>query len=299
MANAELWLELADDLRISVGEIPSNTERGLDEVPNRDVAAFAAVGKVGIGGIKISPDGSLLYAMNLSDKTVYEIDIATKTLNNSYAIPDPGCNNGTYRPWALGIREGVLYAGSICDGSGAATSSPNVSDKSSRQLLQANIYKLEEGNFVSVMEFPLDYRREPPFSYGSGGCITADGWYGWVDELPVPCDGNSVGYPQPILSDLDWDDQGDMILGFIDRSGLQVGTGNYGPTGQELYFVFNAGELLHACNDGSDNWTIENPSTCSNSNGGAIGGTNNTYHQFIFDGNPNYCLLYTSPSPRD
>ena len=285
--NSELWLELQDDLRIPVGSIPNNTERGLDEVPNYDVEAFTAVGKIGIGGIKISPDGSTLYAMNLNDRKVYAIDIESKSLIDSYAIPDPGCVDGTFRPWGLGIRDGVLYAGAICDGSELVGSPPNPFNITARQVLSAHVFKLEAGTFSSVLSFPLDYLKEPPFTYG-GNCRSVTGWYGWIDEWPNSCEVNNIGYPQPILSDIEWDDQGDMILGFMDRSGLQIGSSNYGLTGETIHSVYNGGDILHACNDGSDNWVIENPATCSNANGDAIGGTNNTYLDFILPSNPDY-----------
>ena len=212
--NSELWLELQDDLRIPVGSIPNNTERGLDEVPNYDVEAFTAAGKIGIGGIKISPDGSTLYAMNLNDRKVYAIDIESKSLIDSYAIPDPGCVDGTFRPWGLGIRDGVLYAGAICDGSELVGSPPNPFNITARQVLSAHVFKLEAGTFSSVLSFPLDYLKEPPFTYG-GNCRSVTGWYGWIDEWPNSCEVNNIGYPQPILSDIEWDDQGDMILGCL------------------------------------------------------------------------------------
>ena len=79
-----------------------------------------------------------------------------------------------------------------------------------------------------------------------------------------------------------------MILGFMDRSGLQIGSSNYGLTGETIHSVYNGGDILHACNDGSDNWVIENPTTCSNTNGDAIGGSNNTYLDFILPSNPDY-----------
>ena len=208
-------------------------------------------------------------------------------------MPDPGCSNGTYRPWALGIRNGVLYAGAICDGSAAAPNAPNapnIADESTRAFLQGFVYRLDAGTFTQVLNFPLDYDREPPFGYSSGTCTSGiDGWYGWVDNLPATCENGIISYPQPILTDLEFDTDGNLILGFSDRTGFQIGFGNYGPTSNTLYSTYSAGDILFACNDGMDNWTIENPTSCTNANGGAIGGTNNTYPSFIFDGGyPNY-----------
>jgi len=259
IANGEVWLELTDDLGIDVGSIPSNTDRGLENSPNNDPEAFIKAGKVGIGDIEISEDGKTLYVMNLFDKTVYAIDIANKSVVNTFPVPDPGCTNGTYRPW----------------GSSAAPSPPTVSDKSARAFLEGFVYRLDGSTFTEVLNFPLDYDREPPFGYSSGTCTSGiDGWYGWVDELQETCENGIIAYPQPILTDLEFDDSGNLILGFTDRTGFQIGYGNYGPTGTALYSTYSGGDILFACNDGADNWSFENPTSCTNSNGGAIGGEN-------------------------
>lgn len=114
---------------INVGSVGSNTTRGLSATkttPNGDPTTFDMVGKAGIGGMDLSEDGNTLYLMNLYDKKVYAIDI-TAYLNSgtaptasnvtSYAVPDPGCTGGDYRPFALKVYDGKLYAGMVCDAS--------------------------------------------------------------------------------------------------------------------------------------------------------------------------------------
>lgn len=69
--------------------------------------------------------------MNLFDRKIYVIDLTNYFANGTMPtaanvtniiIPDPGCTNGTFRPFALKIREGVLYAGLVCDASSGNTS---------------------------------------------------------------------------------------------------------------------------------------------------------------------------------
>ena len=91
--SATVWLELEDDLGINVGQdsIGTNAERGVDQSPSHDVEAFDLVGKIGLGDMEISDDETTLFVMNILDKTVYAIDIATKTLSGTFPLPDPMC----------------------------------------------------------------------------------------------------------------------------------------------------------------------------------------------------------------
>lgn len=106
--NATKWLELTDDLGIAVSAISANpqyhtnADRGVLTAPQNDANAFNDVGKVGLGDIDLSADEKTLYVVNLYDKKLYAIDVATKTVVGSYAIPNPGCSNGQARPWAIG-----------------------------------------------------------------------------------------------------------------------------------------------------------------------------------------------------
>ncbi len=107
--NATPWLELTDDLGIAVSSIAAqpqyhtNAIREVDDaVSENDPNAFQDVGKVGLGDIELSTDGHTLYVVNLYDKTLYAINTITKTVVNSFPIPNPGCTNGESRPWGIG-----------------------------------------------------------------------------------------------------------------------------------------------------------------------------------------------------
>jgi hypothetical protein len=75
----------------------------------------------------------------------------------------------------------------------------------------------------------------------------------------------------PILSDIEFDKNGAMILGFMDRGGLMFGNGNYPPTGTSPLHQYNvSGDLLRACSNGAG-WTLESGGACG---GITAGGAN-------------------------
>ena len=117
--------------------------------PNNDPEAFGKIGKVGIGDIDISEDEETLYVMSLNDKTVYAISTDDKSLINSYPVPDPGCEGGVFRPFAISYHQGALYVGGVCD----AQLSQQEGD------LSATVYQLVDNEFVSILNFPLDYPK--------------------------------------------------------------------------------------------------------------------------------------------
>ncbi|MCG8330648.1 MAG: hypothetical protein MI974_23325, partial [Chitinophagales bacterium] len=258
-------------LGIDIGTVPSNAMRNLPaskNQPNNDPDVFSLVAKSSLGDIDISEDESTLYIVNLneSDRAVYAILIDSD--NNPataptagdvtrYAVPDPGCNLGTYRPFGLKFYKGDLYVGVVCDGSNGGTTAD----------LTATVYQLAlssgASSMTSVLNFPLTYTKGSVW----GGCPT--NWLPWQDNFPFVgvCGGapgvtsgygSFVIYPQAVLSDIEFDDDGSMILGFFDRSGHQVGAANYGLTGTSLYYSVISGDILRAGSDGAGGFVIEN-----------------------------------------
>jgi PKD repeat protein len=230
--------------------VPSNSVRGLfagKTTPNKDLDVFGLVGKVGIGGMTLSADGNTLYFVNLFDKKVYAIDITnylitgtlpTSSNVTSYAVPDPTCTGGNYRPFAIKIYDGKLYVGVVCD----AFISQNKSD------LTAHIYSLDLNNtssgFATVFDFPLTY----PKGYPAQNHDTKTGWYPWTDDMSVTWGNNDNTYPQPVLSDIAFDLDGTMAIAFFDRTAHQVGTNNYDdPTFTHLdHENYAGGDILRA-----------------------------------------------------
>ena len=234
-------------------------------VPNLDTAAYADVGKVAFGDLDISEDEETLWFVNLFDRTLYSLDIgltpSTPTVSDltAYPITDPGCANGDYRPWAIGIHRGQVYVGVVCTGETAQLSSE----------LHAYVLKLRSNGsgFDSVLDFPLNYTRGPILEASLGQKPGPDEWQAWtVNEasmgLGAVAFGDFIVYTQPILADIEFDVDNTLLLGFADRSGHQLGRANYLPTQTVNINPPSGGDVLRACEVGSGVWAIESNGSC-------------------------------------
>ncbi|MCB0183531.1 MAG: hypothetical protein KDE31_04665, partial [Caldilineaceae bacterium] len=179
----------------------------------------------------------------------YSLNIPAGTLASSNVIPDPGCVGGAWRPFGLKYYRDSLYVGGVCD----AQSSQLKSD------LQAYVYRFTPGGntFTQVLVFPLDYPRP---NGPNAGCNYP--WNPWLDTLSTVCTTAArMMYPQAMLSDIEFDIDGTMILGLNDRTGHQFGYDNYGPTSSNtLYHGRGLGDILRATNN-NGTFVLENNAT--------------------------------------
>ncbi|MCY7329423.1 MAG: hypothetical protein LH618_12810 [Saprospiraceae bacterium] len=235
---------------INVGTAGSRN-LGAVSTPNHDQNVFGQIGKIGLGDLEISDDETTLWTVNLNLKTLVRIPIATPTAANiqSYSITDPACTGGTYRPFGLKFYKGEVYVGVICD-----------ANTSNDANLRATIYRFNPvtATFTSVLNFPLTYGKGPGFIGGNtstGSCAqnAFKNWNLWSDAFPTSCAQSPTFLlnPQPILSDIEFDIDGSMIIGFMDRSGHQLGSNNYSTnTGSTtIYEVASSGDILRAYNN--------------------------------------------------
>jgi hypothetical protein len=260
-------------------KVGTNTARGLgDNLTSQfqDPTTFDQVGKVGIGDIDISDDGRFLYIMNLFDRKLYRIDL--QNANNpvtpaaaqvkSWSVPNPnpgGANPaGEHRPFALKVYRGKVYVGMVTSGQNAAGTSA-----ASNASMNAYVYEFDPAAASGAGAFNNKAMLTVPLNYNKGiatfitGCDNAAfaNWHPWVATNPTPCGAsNRASYPQPILSDIEFDDQdGSMILAFIDRYGHQMQRDNNGPA--DFFTDWNVrsgGDILRAYRNSScTSWTIE------------------------------------------
>ncbi|MEY4906108.1 MAG: hypothetical protein RLZZ292_3923, partial [Bacteroidota bacterium] len=237
----------------NVGTIPNDATRGLTSTTatSRDVAAFSLIGKAGLGDVDISADNKTLYTINLNSRELVTIDIATK-VQSTFTIPTTGCTNGEVRPFGLGIRNNIVYVGTVCSGETTGTTAN----------LSATVYAFNGTTFTSVLTFPLTYTRG--VANNGAPCDAVTTWLPWTNSESTfftsyaQSDFTFV-YPQPILSDIDFDNNGDMILGIMDRAGHQAGSQNLPPTiNSNLYAINTGGDMLRAYLNNTGTWTIEN-----------------------------------------
>lgn len=62
----------------------------------------------------LSEDGTTLYVINLANRNLYSVSTATGVATPRGVIGAPACVNGIYRPFGLGIRDGLVYVGGVC-----------------------------------------------------------------------------------------------------------------------------------------------------------------------------------------
>ena len=260
------------DHAISVGAIPDNATRGvnvLHSAPSTDAAVFPLIGKAGLGDIELDPASNTLYVVNLADRTIYAVD--TTALANPPtalpALPDPGCNLGEARPWALKHYDGLLYAGVTCTGeTGGATAD-----------LSAHLYTYDGTMWsASLIDVPLDYAKGSivgacsprPWRCRFNPWLDTEGTDAQSDPPTAIPVGSRFGwgYPQPLLADIEIDNDGSLILGFTDRNGHQYGPINNDTSGVLTGYGVTGGDILRICNTGSiaaPNYVIEGDIGCA------------------------------------
>ena len=257
-------------LGVDVGTIVSNATRGLTTDPtaaNVDNAGYLAAGKIGIGGLDFSSDGNTLYFTNLKDNKLYAVDITA--YNAGGALPTSAnvtpynvgsnitCVGGNLHIWGVKVYKGKVYTGFVCD----AGTSQNKSD------LRAYIQQLTGTTVSTAFDFPLTY----PKGFPNNTTPTITGWYPWTDDWTKKSSGV---YPEPILSSIEFDIDGSMVLALGDRTGIQTGYKNYNPNGNDgkLYSGIAGGDLLRAYSNGST-FVLENNAKAGPAVG--YGATNN------------------------
>ncbi len=282
-----------------------------------DTLGYAKVGKTGIGDIELSDDENTLFAVNMEDRKLYVLgvnDSGDLTTTTSYIIPNPCSNILDYRPMGLGFRDGKLYVGVTCTAESSVViddpdTSYNGPRKGNKALLSSHIYSFDANtnsfSAAPLLDIALDYSRgcgydgdisntAPP---GSCTQITAqDGssqpfianWNPWQMDFDVVFNdkppgniGNQdtyVEYQQPILSDIEFDNDGSMIIQIKDINGDRTGHQNLSPADVgnipapdgQLHNGNSYGDILRACGNPTLGWTLESNGSC----GGIVtGGT--------------------------
>jgi protocatechuate 3,4-dioxygenase beta subunit len=262
-----LLIDLATVPGINLGSIGTNAARGLaaPATPNQDPTAFDAVGKIGLGDIDISDDGSMLYVINLNQHSLISLPTSSPSAVNisSHPIPTSACPGTSSRPFATKVYRDKVYIGLICDGSSGGIAA-----------LKAVVLEFDpsDTSFGQVFEMPLTFTR----GQATTGCGVNDPiagrWNVWTDTFnsKVLCFGSYV-YPQPMLTDIEFDVDGSMVLGFSDRFGYQSGYANYGTTDLGLYTSASGGDIIRVYRDPVLGFVAESNGSAGPLIGGGVG----------------------------
>ncbi len=304
----------------NAGTVSRNLGTGNANEANYDEFMFNQVGKVGMGDMDASEDGQYLYVMNLNDRKLWRVEVGPNgtapTTAAQVAVytntPTGPCATGTFRPFAVEVYRGEVYIGGICDGASGNTRN--------RNALTASIYKVSQSatpgsaTFTLVSTIPITYNRNANLNAGEGpdqqaSAVYSDlsnplptgipgisntSWHPWVSNfselLPAPIDNpDGVAGPQPMLTDIEFDVEGSMILGFADRTGHQGGNFNFGTVinNTALYYTTGVGDIIRLGTNNNGTFTLEsggasNGNTGSTTNGDGPGG-GEYYYQDNFD----------------
>lgn len=278
---ATLGIDVGSNPRTST--LPTNAS-----APNTDDGVFSQVGKRGIGGLDLSSDGRELFLVNMYEKKLHRINIGNPLkssftaadVTGNWVIPGPGTPGLQWHPMAVEVHNNKVYVGGVA--ASETTTAHNTADTAG---MCGIVYELDpyaaSPVFTEVLRFPLTHRR---------GYVNADYryefrnnyWCAWQNNGDISLGGplrtgligsttgsNATGlyYPQPMLSNIEFDVDGSMVVGIRDRFGDQGGYANLFETGNgagERYRVLASGEILRAGKNGS-HWTIEsNGSTTTN-----------------------------------
>ncbi|MEZ5039327.1 MAG: SdrD B-like domain-containing protein [Saprospiraceae bacterium] len=252
---------------------------------NIDATTFGQVGKRGLGGIELSDDEQTMYVANLFDRKIYALNANSPAPGSATALPGMpwlsggGCANGVPRPWALKYRRGKLYVGVICDGS-----SSSCNPTSACGDLVATVYAFDGTSWTTELSLPLNYYRK---AYRTG----SNYWVRWMDSWsqmsPYVSNVTDAQFAQPIFSDIEFDDDGSIIMGFADRTTMQLGYQAPPPTGpasSTAERTFAHGDILRAYyNPSTQSYTLENngvvgPLTTTNPSSTSGPGGKSFYH---------------------
>ena len=293
--NVLKWIDV-NTIGINTGTNPrdgtaANSVAAVPNAPSYDAAAYTQVGKIGIGDIDIQDD-STLWLVNLNDRSLYGIQHvhpnSTPTAADvlgPFALPITGCGSGEsdVRPWGLKVYKGKIYIGAICSGESTQTDAN----------LHAYIFEFDPitSTMSSFFDFDMNYDRG---TIDVGGSGDIGDWKAWQTTFPdickrpeglppssISCNGRRTNM-QPILSDIEFDADGSMILGIMDRWGMQTQDDNYSPDATamdtELYWLFIApGDVLRVCNVGGT-YVFEGGVGCTQSPANTNGGTADEYY---------------------
>jgi len=272
-----------------------------------DRAVFPHVGRIGLGDVDVTDDGETLLAVDMDEVGIdgdgprlYFIpligtgDAVEPGTITSLPIPKPGTFSGVdclglWHPMGIGTRGDRILVGGVCGAENTVTpTSPrgDVPTKAAAFVLEYSGSRDASGTFSTIFAMRMDYDRgcNSPFSCSNttsttGSPMSAD-WTAW-NEYPNWVRNNNnnrwlATNPQPMLSNIEITDSGDLILAFRDRftdqqtpglmpwSQAVVDDGYAEPTGfnlGETANVFASGEILRVCASGST-LTLEANGTC-------------------------------------
>ncbi|MEN9500892.1 MAG: hypothetical protein RI964_177 [Pseudomonadota bacterium] len=231
--------------------IGSNSERGLPAsktTPNADPVAYSQVGKVSLGDMDISEDGRYLYVVNLYDRKLYELDLTnpdspvapTAANVKSFAIPN-ACSaaGGEARPFGLKIARNKVYVGVTCSGEDSTGTVVGTTTDMTGSIFEFDV-KTQGWNNTPLVSFPFNYREATGID--PWGAVP---WHPWSSTTWT----GDWERGEPLVSDIEFDNGGNFIIGVMDIRGHRFGHNNYNLLANSFISIATTGETLRAARD--------------------------------------------------
>eukprot|EP01133_Synstelium_polycarpum_P017201 gene17201-20500_t len=184
----------------------------------------STVGAISYGDLDI--DGDMIYTIVLASKELLTISAKDSSQFTLRKIFNPCQIQADWRPFALGIKDHIVYIGGVC----SQETSPNKTAIPVGYIIRDNSV---------LLKVPLDFPRACKHS-GDGFCISGN-YSKWSD----------VFYDnQPMISDITFDGDSAFVISIRDRGGdLDVDIGTY--------------DMLRVCRGATaDSWVIEKKGVC-------------------------------------
>ncbi len=227
-----------------------------------DEGVWPSVARSGWGDIDLDEAQENLYAVNLFDKKIYEVPVDASSGTPVAGAPTgfdlealtnvaTACSDGEWVPGAMKVHDGLVYVSATC----TANTSQDTAD------LQGFIYALDPAGptATQVAQFDLDYDRGEVLDSQN---MPAE-FQPWIEAQPTingsgglnPPGGPATRfgyYPMPWVTDIEFADDDNMIVGVNDRMG-DLG-GHPGGVSGEFETIAAGDTLLLTATAGS--WTL-------------------------------------------
>ena len=208
-----------------MGVVGTNANRGLNAsatVQNNDIAAFDQTCKVGLGDLEISEDGKFLFVMNLYSRLLFRLELndaynpTSVIAVTSYALPAVAVTNGVMRPFALKYSKGKVFVGALASGENGGANTIGGTTNMFAYVFELNNPKgAASFNATPIVQFPLNYAKGQSWDAFT---TTSNRWYPWSRITTTPFGGaTNKTYPTPLLSNIEFSDNGAMVLDFCDK----------------------------------------------------------------------------------
>ncbi|MGV8883433.1 MAG: SdrD B-like domain-containing protein [Rhodoglobus sp.] len=264
----------------SSGSATDNAARGLTAdaaSPSYDPVAWDNAGKIGLGGLTSSSDGTHLYAINLNSRTLVVIDVATQSATE-VALDSL---SGDDRPFAVAVHRGIVYVGVV----GSAESTGGRADLSMRVIStpESAVLAPSWATALSVGDLTFARGAASDGAFGTPDWTLDDKathWNAWTEDWSAATSSlHASGVywnsnSQPLLSTLTFDTNGTMVLGVLDRYTYQTGMVNFSNDSAtpdtQRYSGIAAGGVYGASPNGDGTFTFEDNGSLAGVAGGGV-----------------------------